>query len=479
MARLGELLVAAGVLSAEQIEQALRAQVMWGARLGTNLIELGFLDLDSLSSALGQQHGLPAALARHFERVDRELQLLLSPDVAHKFSVVPLLRVGEERQVVIASTAPLPPKALAIVADELCIDPRQLIPSIAAELRVKYQLERVYGITRPSRFMRSPGSSRQSFHYIPVDEPESDPELALEQTMERAPTTPYVHENPFDDLSIDVDLGGDEQAVEQLGDDDLLEPTIERGPMEARELLANLDDLPASSDSVDDLAVPAAIDQETSSGKERRKYVRTIADGPAERPTPAPTPITAKEPSGPIQGGGALGRIAIKRVVKAVEDPGGANTLGQVTRSIRRATDRDKVARQVVDALFRFMPSCHAATLLVVRGGIATSWRGFCRSGAPEAEVAVPLDQPGLVARVTHRNTTARAPMTDLGPLDQLLIASMGAEGELLVVPVSISNQVMCVIAMVTEPDAQSGTAESISAAAGAAFARLMRDASR
>jgi hypothetical protein len=114
-----------------------------------------------------------------------------------------------------------------------------------------------------------------------------------------------------------------------------------------------------------------------------------------------------------------------------------------------------------------------------VRGGIATSWKGFCRSGAPEAEVSVPLDQPGLVARASHRNASARARMTDLGPLDKLLVSSLGAEGDLVVVPIAISSQVLCVIAMVTEPEAQPGTAESIAAAAGAAFARLMRDASR
>jgi hypothetical protein len=43
-------------------------------RLGTNLIELGYLDLDALSTALGRQHRMPAALARHFDKSDPELQ---------------------------------------------------------------------------------------------------------------------------------------------------------------------------------------------------------------------------------------------------------------------------------------------------------------------------------------------------------------------------------------------------------------------
>jgi hypothetical protein len=471
MARLGELLVASGLLTTEQIEQALRAQVMWGARLGTNLIELGFLDLDQLSTALGQQHGLPAALARHFEKVDRELQQLLSPDVAHKLTCVPLVRVGAERKVVIASCSPLTAKGIAIVADELCVDPRIIIPSIAAELRMRYQLERIYQIQRPSRFMRSPGENRQSFHDLEIDVADSDVDIQ-----------PY--QDPLDDLSIDVDLGysgaDPEENIEQLDDDDLmLEPTRERAPTEVDEHPSGalaLDDLPPS-EPADDLAVPMLVEEDNSSGKERRKYARTLADGPVDRQS-APIPIIPVG-SGSMPTAGALGRIAIRRVKKQAGDAPDGNTLGEATRSIRRATDRDRVAALVIEALFRFAPSCHAATMLVVRGGIATSWRGFCRSGAPEADVAVPLDQPGLVPRASHRNCTMRAPMSDLGPIDQLLLASLGATGELCVVPISISGRVLCVLAMVTEPDAQLGTAESIAVAAGAAFARLMRDASR
>src|SRR5213075_2205969 len=63
MPRLGELLVAAGLLTVEQVERALRAQVLWGGRLGTNIVELHYLDLDPLSKVLGRQHQMPAALS--------------------------------------------------------------------------------------------------------------------------------------------------------------------------------------------------------------------------------------------------------------------------------------------------------------------------------------------------------------------------------------------------------------------------------
>src|SRR3954466_6086976 len=96
MPRLGELLVAAGLLGSEQVEQALRAQVLWGGRLGTNLVELHFLELDPLSRLVNRQHHLPAALARHFEKADPALQAQLPREMAERFSCLPLLRMEPE-----------------------------------------------------------------------------------------------------------------------------------------------------------------------------------------------------------------------------------------------------------------------------------------------------------------------------------------------------------------------------------------------
>jgi hypothetical protein len=157
--RLGELLVAANVLTTQQVDEALRAQVMWGARLGTSLVELGYIDLDGLSNALGYQHGLPAALASHFDRADRELQRQLAANLAERFACIPLMRVGK-RAVAVAVASPLDARAIAIVADELGVDPDRVIVSIAAELRVRYALEYVYQIPRPQRFLRAPGTPR-------------------------------------------------------------------------------------------------------------------------------------------------------------------------------------------------------------------------------------------------------------------------------------------------------------------------------
>jgi hypothetical protein len=157
--RLGELLIEAKVIAPLQLEEALQAQVMWGARLGTALVELGRIDLDALSNTLGYQQNLPAALASHFDGADRALQLLLSPNHAERFACIPLRRVGKYAAA-IAVASPLQPRERAIVADELGVEPEKLIIAIAPELRIRYALERTYNIARPQRFLRAPGSAR-------------------------------------------------------------------------------------------------------------------------------------------------------------------------------------------------------------------------------------------------------------------------------------------------------------------------------
>ena len=418
MARLGELLVASGIVTAEQADQGLRAQVMWGGRLGTNLVELGHLSLDLVTQYLARQHRLPAALARHFDNADRELQLQLSPATAERYAAVPLSRIGPQNLIGLASTDAIPPEGLAIIAAELGVATAQLIPAIAAELRIRYQLERVYKIPRPARFLRSRGKT------IPP----------LPQ-FEIAPLV--LDEADADDVVVVLPVDTSELPIVRPAP-----PAID--PAAEFDRAATLED---------DLAIPA--EPPSRDGRDRRTYIRTIADEPPERQ--------------------ALGRIAIRRVAIAPNA-----TLSEATRAIRRSTDRDKVAELVVGTIDRFLLTCEAAILLVVRGEVAIGWKGFCRSGNQLPEIGVPLEQPGLVPRVVGSGRTIRSGLA-LSPIDQRLLESLGhAGGELVVVPVMIGDQVVCLIALVTTAsDAQVASAESIASAAGAAFSRLMRDASR
>ena len=203
-------------------------------------------------------------------------------------------------------------------------------------------------------------------------------------------------------------------------------------------------------------------------GRDRRRYVPTLGEDADVAPE------------------AALGRIAIRRVAvvpraaSEATDGDGPLTLESAARAIRRGKDRDKVAELVIEAIEQFAPTCEAAVLLVVRGGVATGWKAFSRSDSATAEISVPLDQPGLVPKAIEANAVIRAHASELSPIDRLLLGALDrADGDLAVAPVAIASRVLCAIAVATSRDADLGPLDAIVTACGTAFARLIRDASR
>ena len=61
MPRLGDMLVEEKLCSRAQIEEGLETQVVHGGRLGTNLVELGFVPEKELARMLGKQYGVAYA----------------------------------------------------------------------------------------------------------------------------------------------------------------------------------------------------------------------------------------------------------------------------------------------------------------------------------------------------------------------------------------------------------------------------------
>jgi hypothetical protein len=167
--RLGQLLVAAHLVTPQQLEEALAAQVLHGGRLGTNLIEQGHLRLDALAETLARQHGIGPALKRHFDRADPALQARLPAEIAARHRAVPLGPDDREPDTVaVAVTDPLDAAALAELAQYLGAP---VVSAVAAELRVLYYLEHIYGVGRESRFLRVPPADPDASEWAPQPTP--------------------------------------------------------------------------------------------------------------------------------------------------------------------------------------------------------------------------------------------------------------------------------------------------------------------
>src|SRR5689334_6148117 len=87
--RLGQLLVDARILTAEQLEEVLALQRTDGRKLGALLVESGLVTETLLTQILSQQLSVPWVSLNHID-FSRELLNLLPLELAEKYCLVPI-----------------------------------------------------------------------------------------------------------------------------------------------------------------------------------------------------------------------------------------------------------------------------------------------------------------------------------------------------------------------------------------------------
>jgi type IV pilus assembly protein PilB len=92
-AKLGEILVRENLLTPQQLREALEFQREHGGRLGFNLVKMGLVSDDMITAVLSRQYGVPSVNLELFD-VDDSVIRLIPREVADKYSVLPLSRVG-------------------------------------------------------------------------------------------------------------------------------------------------------------------------------------------------------------------------------------------------------------------------------------------------------------------------------------------------------------------------------------------------
>ena len=92
-AKLGEILVRENLITTQQLREALDYQRTNGGRLGSNLVKLGIISDDVITAVLSRQYGVPSVNLELFQIEDATIKLL-SQDVALKYTVLPISKVG-------------------------------------------------------------------------------------------------------------------------------------------------------------------------------------------------------------------------------------------------------------------------------------------------------------------------------------------------------------------------------------------------
>ena len=146
--RLGAYLVQQGKLNGDQLSSALTRQVTVGGRLGTNLVELGFLTDLELTLALSQHLRMAPAQPEVFEDIPPEVIQSLPKELAERHAAVPFRKEGRTLHIAMADPSEL------MALDELTFAAGCPVKSfLAPEAKILLALEKYYGLARPRRYV--------------------------------------------------------------------------------------------------------------------------------------------------------------------------------------------------------------------------------------------------------------------------------------------------------------------------------------
>ncbi|MCD4781495.1 MAG: hypothetical protein K8S27_13255 [Candidatus Omnitrophica bacterium] len=101
---LGELLLERGVISREQIDNAIEYQKKHGGLIGEILVELKYATEKDIAQALTCQYGFPYLPLASYE-IDAELTSTVPKEVCLKYCLIPIDKIG--RSLTIAMANPL------------------------------------------------------------------------------------------------------------------------------------------------------------------------------------------------------------------------------------------------------------------------------------------------------------------------------------------------------------------------------------
>ncbi|MCS6874425.1 MAG: type IV-A pilus assembly ATPase PilB [Pyrinomonadaceae bacterium] len=91
--KLGEILVKEGLITQQQLAEAMDYQRRNGGRLGSSLVKLGFVSDEVITEILSRQYGVPSINLEVYE-IEEDVIKLIPRDMAVKYAILPVARTG-------------------------------------------------------------------------------------------------------------------------------------------------------------------------------------------------------------------------------------------------------------------------------------------------------------------------------------------------------------------------------------------------
>jgi hypothetical protein len=378
--RIGQILLEHGWIDADALAYALAQQPTSGMRTCSYLVQIGAIDLDTASRALGEQHGVAAALHRHLARRDRELASTLPAGTAQLYMALPLGRMGNG-DIIVCVRDPKPElRGLLQRAMK-----EKVVLAVAPASQLEAIIEDTYG---------------DDVNEFDVDLGTQPIPIALD--LDAPDVTDDAELDPRDDDSI-PEL--DNLQLVELDDTRVSRDPTQSGhiPMPSASSLAAIN--PPSNRPT---PLPTSPRRPQVSGLHAVPQSRPAIAIPPPEPEPAPeprpaprgTPLTTVRPPGGMEslarGTQPPSRQSLDAGTARSRDAIQLTQLAETLDTLSTARTHDDIA----DAAMRFVSSRWRAALLVaVEGHEVTGLRGHGAKLSAEVvrSISISLDSPSII----------------------------------------------------------------------------------
>src|SRR5213592_5067360 len=141
--RIGELLLKEKLITPDQLQQALTQQKANGGKLGFNLVKMGFVKDEQITSLLSKQYGVPAINLASFE-IDLTIIKLVPTETARKYQIIPLSRSGSTLTIAMTD-----PTNVFAMDDIKFMTGYTVEPVVASEVAITDAIEKYYPSGKP------------------------------------------------------------------------------------------------------------------------------------------------------------------------------------------------------------------------------------------------------------------------------------------------------------------------------------------
>jgi len=405
MAKIGEILIAEGHLTQEGLEEALDWQVLYGGRLGTNLLELKLVEEEHLARALGKQLG--AEVAWGDIAVDPALIGSIPKHVADRQEIVPWKLDRRRLKVLCCQIDVAQFDQLSTRVGRACV------PVIAPEHRIFQLLRAHYQATRQMRAL--------DFGVVPeegLEERRRKKEKAKGNVREAAPE--LIDESAFNDIYAQVMAGRSAAAAAPQPPSQGTQPPQQPAPtwhpnarpagppvMTPVEAVVEAQPEPDTLESLPEDAILEELPADAIIGVERAvEAAEAEAAGEPEAPLPQADWGWGDVPAPPAAPARDESPLEFKQALQALEG----------------VTDRDSIAHIVLRAS---RSKAARALLLQVQGGVALGWEGLGEGMENATAVAIPLSAESAFRLVAKTRSHYMGPLQKT-PINIRFLATLG-----------------------------------------------------